>query len=306
MARLVVALAFASMVLVWGPTWLVIRVGLEAYPPFFSLAARFGIAGPLLLLVMRLRGQKIPWEPRHQPLFLTITLCTFVISFGVVYWAEQYLSSGLTAVIFALLPLFTGFAAHFMLHDDRLRPSRLAGLAVGLLGIVVINLSDLGQIHPRAPLAAGVLVASPIVVAISSVLSKKHLHEYPLLAFSALPVTYGAVVHGLLWLALERDVPVGWSWKGAAAITYLAIFGSMITFASYYWLLQRVPVSRLNLTAYLTPIIALAAGTLLGGEILTPRMLAGAGLVFAGVAIAGIPTSRLPGWGAAARIRGAP
>ena len=284
--RVAIAAAFGLMVVIWGTTWLAIRIGLESYPPFFSVAVRFLIAGPAFLLIMRIRGDRIPWELRAQPLFLTLGVLSFVISFGVVYWGEQYLASGLTAVIFALMPLLTGIVAHYLLPQEPLRRSTLLGLLVGLIGIVLLNLSDLGRFHPRAPQAALVVLVSPVVVAVASVLAKKHLHEYPVLSFSALPMTYGGIAHAALWFLFERDVPLSWSWPGVGTIAYLIVFGSMVTFASYYYLLERVKVSRLNLVAYLTPIIALAVGVLFGGEILTPAMMLGAALVLGGVAVA--------------------
>jgi drug/metabolite transporter (DMT)-like permease len=284
--RLLTAAIFASMVLIWGTTWLVIRIGLEYYPPFFSLAVRFLIAGPLFLLIMKLRGDPIPWRLRDQPVFLAVGLFTFVISFGIVYWGEQYLSSGLTAVIFALMPLFTGVQAHYLLANEPLRPQKLIGLLIALVGILVINLADLGQIHPKAPLAAGLMIISPFIVALATVISKRSLDRYPHLAFSALPMTYGGIAHLILWWILERNLALPWSWPGMAAIAYLTFFGSMITFASYYWLLERIEVSKLNLTAYLTPLIALFVGYAFGGEKLTPRMMLGAALVFAGIAVA--------------------
>lgn len=283
----VVALVYASMVFIWGTTWLVIRIGLEYYPPFFSLGVRFTVAATLLLLIMRVRGDRFPLDARSQGLFAVLSLLTFVISFGIVYWGEQYLSSGLTAIIFALMPLFTCLMAHFTLHEERLRPAMLGGLLISLAGIIVINLADLSLIHPRAPLAAGLMIISPLVVAAASVISKKHLASYPHLAFSAFPMAYAAVVHLILWRVFEADVALAWSWPGVGAIAYLVVLGSIVTFASYYWLLIRVPVSRLNLTAYLTPLIAVVVGITLGGEHLTPMMTVGAVLVLVGVGLAG-------------------
>ena len=100
--RALQASVFTLLVLIWGSTWLAIKVGLEHYPPFFCLAVRFGLAGPAFLLIMKLRRDPIPWRPRHQPFFMLLGLLSFVLSFGSVYWGEQYISSGLAAVLFAL------------------------------------------------------------------------------------------------------------------------------------------------------------------------------------------------------------
>jgi drug/metabolite transporter (DMT)-like permease len=281
-----VAAVYAFLVLIWGTTWLAIRVGLAHYPPFFSLAARFCLAGPLLLLVMKIRGDPIPWRPRHQPFFLTLALLGFVTSYGLVYWCEQYVTSGLAAVIFALLPIFTAVVSRSVLHQEKLDAARWAGLAAGLAGIVVINSGDLAPMHPRAPLAALLLVLGPLATAFSTVLSKRRMPEFPSLAFAALPITYAGIIHLALWRLLEAGRPLPWSWAGAGSIAYLVVFGSILSFGGYFWLLARIEVNRANLIAYLTPLIALAVGFLFGGEALQLRTLVGAGLVLGGVALA--------------------
>ncbi|HET9233654.1 MAG TPA: DMT family transporter, partial [Candidatus Eisenbacteria bacterium] len=142
---------FLSLVLIWGTTWFAIRVGLEHYPPFFSLAVRFCIAGPTLLLLLWLRREKIPWEWKHQPFFILLGSLSYLCSFAVVYWVEQYLTSGMTAIIFSMMPLLTGIIAHWLIPSDRLSLWKLVGLVVGLLGILIIHSADLALIHPKAP-----------------------------------------------------------------------------------------------------------------------------------------------------------
>jgi drug/metabolite transporter (DMT)-like permease len=285
-SRTPVAAVFAALVAIWGTTWLAIRIGLEHYPPFFSLAVRFCLAGPIILLILRLRGERIPWALRHQPFFLLLGFLSYVTSFGVVYWGEQYVSSGLTAVIFGLMPLLTGVVAHFLLPSERLGLGKILGLALGLVGIVVLNSANLTLIHPRAPLAALIITLSPFATAISTVLAKKRVQEFPALALAGIPMIYGGLVHIVLWRVFEHDRPLAWSWPGVASIAYLTLFGSVVTFTGYFWLLRRMEVSRVNLIAYMTPLIALAVGVVFGGEPLPGRVLGGAALVLGGVAIA--------------------
>jgi drug/metabolite transporter (DMT)-like permease len=280
---------YALLVLIWGTTWFAIRVGLAHYPPFFSLAARFCIAGPVILLIMKLRGNPIPWQPRHQPFFLSLALLGFVTSYGLVYWCEQYVTSGLAAVIFALLPIFTAVFSRLILRQERLDAARWTGLAVGLAGMVLINSGDLAPMHPRAPVAALLLILGPVATAFSTVLSKRRMHEFPSLAFAGLPITYAGIAHLILWRILEAGRPISWSWPGVGSIAYLVVFGTIVSFGGYFWLLSRIEVNRANLIAYLTPLLALAVGFLVGGEGLPLRTLAGAGLVLGGVALATRP-----------------
>ena len=286
------AFVFLSLVLIWGTTWFVIRVGLEHYPPFFSLAVRFCLAGPALLLISWLRKEKIPWELRYQPFFLLLGGLSYILSFGVVYWVEQYLTSGMTAVIFSIMPLLTGVIAHWLIPTERLRFWKLTGLLIGLSGIVIIHSADLNFIHPKAPLAALILMVSPLVTALATVFSKRRVEEFSSLALAGIPMTYGGIGHTILWLVLERDQRIGWSWEGAASIAYLTVFGSLITFTGYFWLLRRMPVTRVNLIAFFTPLVALAVGVAVGGEPLPARVLLGATVVLAGIAIANRSGSR--------------
>jgi len=285
-SRAAILFVFFALVLIWGSTWYVIRIGLESYPPFFSLAVRFSVAGPVLLLVMKLRGDPIPWQLRHQPFFLTLGILSFVMSYGIVYWGEQYVPSGLAAVVFGLFPIFVGVIGHFFLPEERLGWARLGGLALGLGGIAVINSGDLAMIHPLAPIATLAIIISPFVSALANVMTKRAVHDYPILAFSALPMTYGAICQIILWRILEADVPIRWSWPGALSIAYLSILGSMITFAGYFWLLKRIAAGRAALVAYLTPLVALTIGALAGGEPLTLSIAIGTAMVLSGVAIA--------------------
>ena len=290
---MLVAGVYLGLVILWGTTWLAIKFGLDYVPPFFSIAVRFSAAGLIVLLIMKIRGAKIPWQPEHQPFFATLGLLSFVISYGVVYWAEQYITTGLAAVLFGLLPLFTGVVAHILLRKrEPLGIARFAGLLVGLAGVLVINSGDLAQVHPLAPLAAMLVILSPISAAFSSVMSKRRMEEFSPLAFAGLPMLYGGLINIGLWQLLERDQPIVWSWQGFVATAYLTLLGSVVTFIGYFWLLQRMEVNRANLIAYLTPLVALAVGFFLADEAVTPYILIGTVLILTGVAVANRPSAQ--------------
>jgi drug/metabolite transporter (DMT)-like permease len=192
------------------------------------------------------------------------------------------------------MPLFTGVVGHFLLPQERLGAARFAGLLLGLGGIAVIHSADLAQFHPLAPVAALVVLIAPFVSAVATVLSKRASRTYSPFALAGIPMVYGSLVHVGLWLILERDRSLGWSWPGVGSIAYLTVVGSVVTFTGYFWLLRQVEVGRLNLLAYLTPLVALALGYFAAGETLTPRMAAGSALVLAGVAIANLRGRRAP------------
>lgn len=278
--------AFLLLTLVWGTTWAVIRVGLAGIPPFSGVTLRFAIAGGLLLVLASRLGVRLGRTRREVCLWVTNGLLSFCISYSVVYWSEQYIPSGLTAVLFATNPLFVAALAHFALPGERLSPAGAAGLLLGFAGVVVIFSDDLRLLGgERVREAALVMLVSPAVSAVSSVAIKRWGHGIHPLSLSAVPMLICAVVMAPVAAIAERGVPVVFDARSIGALLYLALLGSALTFTVYYWLLARVPATRAALISYLIPIVAVALGALLFDEPLRPRLLAGSALVLAGVGL---------------------
>ena len=278
---------FGALVLVWGSTWLVIRISLELYPPFLTLAARFLGAGLAFLAYIRWRRIPIPWTGRTVLFYTAVGLLSFVISYGVVYWGEQYVTSGLAAVIFGLFPIFTALCTRALLRHEQVTLAGWIGLILGLLGIVCLNLEDLEQMHPMAPLASVVLVISPLASAVSAVITKRTILRIHPFVIAGVPMTLAGLVHAGIWAVQESHLPLAWSWPGVWATVYLTVAGTVFTFGGYYWLLQHMRVSTLATIAYFTPVVALAVGAALGGEPLTWPILLGAALILSGTALVG-------------------
>jgi drug/metabolite transporter (DMT)-like permease len=278
--------AFAVLCLIWGSTWAVIRVGLEGLPPFSGVSLRFAIASALLLVLTWSSGVRLGRSALERRLWVVNGILSFAVSYGVVYWAEQWVPSGLTAVLFATYPLFVAVVAHFLLPAERLTRLEGLGILAGFVGVGVIFSEDLSALGgPAVALAAAVLLISPFVSAVSSVAIKRWgggIHPFSL---TTVPMAIGAAATGLVALATERGRPFVWSGASVAALVYLAIAGSAVTFTLYYWLLSHMPAKRLALITYIIPVEAVLIGTALG-ERLTARVVAGSGLVVLGVALA--------------------
>ena len=281
------------MTAIWGTTWAAIRVGLGGIPPFTGVALRFGIAGVLLwglALALRLRGERlrVPWG-----LLAVHTTCTFCLSYGVVYWSEQWLPSGLSAVLFATFPLFVAVLAHFALPGERLGVGSALGVLVGFLGVAVIFSEDFRRLGgPGVGLAAGVMLLSPLASAVGNVAVKKWgktVHPVPLNA-GAMVTT--ALVMGAVATFAERGRAVHLGGASIVALLYLALFGSAVAFSLYFWLLQHMSATRLSLIAYAIPVVAVAVGAIFLDEPVTVRVLVGGALVVAGVAWAARPVRR--------------
>jgi len=276
----------ALLCLIWGTTWSVIQIGLQGVPPFVGVSLRFALAGGLLLAVALARGVRLGATARERRLWLVNGLLAFSGSYGVVYWVEQWVPSGLTAVLFATYPLFVAVFSHLLLPAEAIRRGEVVGLVASFGGVALIFSEDLAALGgPAVALGAIVALASPLVSAVASVAIKRWGAGVHPLSLSAVPMLIASGVMGAAALGLERGREVTWTRASVAALLYLALAGSAVTFTLYYWLLAHLPVKRLALISYIVPVVAVALG-ILRGEPFTLRTLAGSTCVVAGVALA--------------------
>lgn len=273
--------------LIWGTTWAAIRIGLQGIPPITGVALRFTIAAAVLFAFIPIFGVKLGRSRREWGLWISNTLLTFVIAYGVLYWAEQWVPSGLAAVLFATFPLFVAVIAHFALPAERLTPASIAGVLVGFAGVAVIFSEDFQALGgSKVLLAAAVLLVSPVSAAFGSVVVKRWGEGVHPLSISAVPMALTGVLMGALALAVESDRAVTFDTRSVLALLYLALVGSALPFTLYFWLLKYQAASRLALINYATPVVAVAVGSLVLDEPFTLRVLLGAALVVGGVAVA--------------------
>ncbi len=224
-------------------------------------------------------------ERHEKTLWLVNGVLFFSVSYGVVYWSEQYVPSGLASILFATFPLLVTLFAHVLLPGEPLRPRAGAGAVVAFVGIMVIFSEDLAKLGgPRTGTAAAVLLLSPLVSSISSVFVKKWGARIHPISLAAIPMAIATVVMTGMALLFERGRPIAWTRASIGSLAYLALFGSALTFTLYYWLLRHVPASRVALIAYATPVIAVVIGVVFLHEPLTSRLLFGGALVVSGVA----------------------
>jgi len=277
---------FALLVLIWGSTWSVIRIGLRGIPPFSGVSIRFAIAGfALLALALALR---VPLgRSRHErALWWVNGVLAFTISYGVVYWAEQWVPSGLTSVLFATYPLFVAIISHFILPAESLTRPELMGIVAGFIGVGVIFSEDFSALGGRqVAIASAVMLLSPLAAAISSVAVKRWGGGIHPLSLTAVPMLICAAFTGAIAALTERHLPFTWDRSSIAALVYLALAGSAVTFTLYYWLLSYLPAKRLALIAYFIPVEAVLIGVFLD-EPITPRIILGSAMVVVGVALA--------------------
>ena len=279
--------SLAALILIWSTTWAVIRIGLRGVPPITGVALRFAIAGAVLLALAPVFGVKLGRTPVERRLWIANTLLTFAVPYGILYWAEQWVPSGLASVLFATFPLLVVLLAHLFLVDERLTLLGSGGVLLGFLGVAVIFSEDFRALGgTQVARAAAVLLIAPVCAALGSVAVKRWGQGVHPLSISAVPMAITALLMGALALLVEADRPITLDTPSVLSLLYLAIVGSALPFTLYFWLLKHQTATAMSLINYVTPVIAVAIGSLFLDEPFTLRILLGSALVVGGVAVA--------------------
>jgi len=287
--------AFASIYLIWGSTYLAIRIAIETLPPFLMAATRFLVAGAILWayvwwIARRVEPSRRPViQPRHWRSTALVGGLLLLGGNGGVVWAEQHVSSGLTAVMVAAVPIWMTLIE--WLRPGGSRPSKgiVSGLTIGFIGIVLL-VSSRGAVSHGAvtPTGASVLVLACLAWSIGSILSKHIAMPESPLAATAMQMLCGgglllvpaAIAGDFRSLSLAEVSP-----RSLAALAYLIVFGSLVAFSAYVWLLKVAAPARVGTYAYVNPVVAVLLGWGLANEPVTPRTLTAAGTILSGVAI---------------------
>jgi drug/metabolite transporter (DMT)-like permease len=278
-------LLFALLCAIWGSTWLVIKVGYGGLGPFNVAGLRFLLAG--LVMVPVALAMRAPWPrgARAWGVVAVVGAVLFAADYGLIYWGEQRLTSGLTAVLFAVMPLLTALGAHLYLPAERLTPRKLGGALLAFAGVAAL-FGDSLRFDPTLLPSMAAIVASAACAAAASLATKKHGGALHPAALNAPAMLVGA---GLLaaasfaageGFALPSDAP---TW---GAVAYLALAGSVVTFLADFHLLRTWEATTMSYIAIFTPVIALALGFIVLGERPTAWTALGTLLILGGVALA--------------------
>jgi drug/metabolite transporter (DMT)-like permease len=280
---------YAGCVLVWSSTWVVIAVGLDGVAPFLGAGIRFALAGLGVLAAARILGRPLKTDFRLAGL---VGALPFATTYGLIYWAEQYVPSGLTAVLFGVLPLYMALLAAALLPEEPLRPRLLAGVAVALGGLVLAFGQSLHLGGRHAALAAAAVVLSPLASAVGNVGIKRRGARLDPLALNGWAMLSGGVVLLAVSALSERWGATSWTADSVFSILYLALFGTGFTFVTLTILIRELPVVTTSFISLIIPFGALALGAIVRGEKVTALAVAGAVLVAGGIAVAQLPIRR--------------
>lgn len=284
--RAVVFALIALLSLVWGSTWIVIAGGLRDLPPFTSAAARFVVAAIGMSLVApafarREGGAKAPWK-----LGLVLGTLNFGTSYAVVYWTETQIPSGIVSLLWAVFPMLMAASSSWFLAAEALTARQWTGFAIGFAGVALLFWTDLRDFGPHGIPAALVLLVSPIVSCIGTVVLKREGRGVSSALVNRDAMWIGAAILTALALTFERDSSPEWTPRAICSVVYLALVGTVLTFSLYFWLLRHTEAWRLSTISYVTPAVALLLGTFVAGEPFTIWTLAGSLTILAGVVLA--------------------
>jgi drug/metabolite transporter (DMT)-like permease len=277
---------FLLLCLIWGSTWLFIKLGLRDLPPLSFAAARFLLATLILSAVVAARRASLPRGRAEWTLVAKTGVLAFALNYGLLFWGEQHISSGLAALLQATIPVFGMLFAHPYLPGERLNARKLAGALLGVAGVGVIFSNQLAAEGAMAVWGSAAVVAGAVFVAYANVLVKAGGARLDASVLAAGQMACGFVPLALGALAFEGS-PLGlrWTWLAVVCILYLTLVGSVAAFLLFYWLVRNTDVTKTMLIALVTPLAAVLLGMLVLDEEVTWRTVAGGALIMSGIAV---------------------
>ena len=287
--RLLIVLAFAAVYLIWGSTYLAIRYAIETLPPFLMAGSRFLTAGLILFVWAVGKGESIRASASLWPRAFIIGALLLLCGNGGVTWAEKYIASGLAALLIATEPLWV-VMLNWAITRRRPNTKVLFGVFIGLAGVALLIGDGLRQVDSSSMslIGAGVVVLSSLAWAGGSV----YVNRRPLQASTSMASGMQMVAGGSLLLLLaftagdfQRLNLANASWRSLASLVYLTVFGSLVAFTAYSWLLRNVTTARAATYAYVNPVVAVLLGWLFASEPLTSRMAIAAAIIIGSVAL---------------------
>lgn len=292
-----VLLAFAIIYLVWGSTFLAIRIGVHEVPPFLLAAMRFVVAGLVLCGWMLAKGERSP-SGRQWFSVSILAVLIFVVDYGLVFWAEQRVPSGVTAVMMATIPVFMALSEISILRTQKLTVGLALALLIGIAGVAVLMSRSL--MLGGAPIdgtGAVALIVASIGWSVASALARKLPLPSSKVMSSGVQMLTGGVMLAVTAAALgeiHRFRPAAVSRGAWLSLLYLIVAGSIVAFTAYVWLIHHESPTRVGTYAYVNPVVAVVLGYFLGGEELGLRTIMGTLCVLVSVVVITTSQARKP------------
>lgn len=272
---------------IWGSTWLFIKIGLANHlPPLTFAGIRFIIAFIILAIIIGVRRITLPRAGRDWLLLAVSGVLAFSLNYGLVFWGEQYSSSGLAALLQSTLPAFGLIIAHYYLPGEPMTPAKIAGVTMGVIGVGVVFSNQLQVSGPKALWGSAALVFGAFCAAYSNVLVKAYGLKLQPAVLAAGQMLFGLLPLFLVGIPLEGNpLRLHWTRMALVSLFYLAIVGTVVAFLLYYWLVQHMDVTKTMLIALVTPVGAVLLGMVVLHEQMNWRTLVGGALIILGIGL---------------------
>lgn len=267
----------------WGSSYLFIKVAVAEVPALTLVAARLLLGAAILWIVLLISRQPVPRGRRLWAAFAVMGILNGALPYSLIFWSEQFITSGLASLLQATMPLFTVLLAHFLLRDERLTPVKVLGIGLGFAGVGLLMAGDVRQGVQANVLAQLAMIVSSLSYAGAALFARSQLRGRPALTATTGQLTMGAAL--MVPLSLLVDRPTGLSPSLAAVGSWLAltVLGTVVAYVIYYRLIERTSATFVSTVTYIIPVAGLLLGWLVLHEPLHVTLLAGLGLILMGV-----------------------
>ena len=292
--QLRVMVSFALVYVLWGSTYLAMRVAVRDFPPFVVGATRYLVSGPVMLAACALMSRKIRLTRQDFWRLLAIGVALLSVGNMGIVWGEKYVSSSMAALVVALMPIWVVAIEAWGYQAGRMTARGLLGLGTGLGGLLVLlwpRITSGTHLSHLELIGCGILASGSLAWALGSVLSHRFKVSVDVFVAAGWEMTLGGIVNAIIALASNQFHHARWTAPAIASVAYLVVFGSWIGFSAFAWLLENVPTPKVATYTYVNPIVAVFLGWFLLNERIDRYMVVGAAIIIGSVVL--VNTSKL-------------
>jgi len=277
-------LIFLALGLMWGSSYLFIKIGVSDFGTFTLVALRLAIGAALLWAVVKLAGQSLPRSPRAYGHLMVMAIVNIALPFVLITWAERNVESSLAAILTSIVPLFVVVLAPLFIEDEPMRANGIVGLVIGFVGVVVLTGRSLGSVGSDT-LSELALLGASLSYAAGAVYARRNIRGLAPMIPAVFQVSFAMLMTAVIAVAVEHPWTLRPSLAGVGAIVWLGVLGSGLAYLAFFRLLSRWGATRTAAVAYVLPVVGIALGSLVLGEVIDLRTIVGTALIICGVAL---------------------
>ena len=275
-------LVYIILCLIWGSTWLAIKIGLGSAPPLYAATLRFVIAVAILTSIVRMKKLSYPSGLRNLLRLGHPGVYMYGVSYACVYFGETYINSATAAVLFGSFPFFVALLSNLSLKNERIHGLAWIGLILGFLGVVLISYDSL-QTSKHLFFGSVLMLVASFASAYGLIIHKRHHAKANIYVAATVQMATGGLLLLPAALIFERWSDFAVTTASVGSILYLAVLGSVVAFLGYYWLLTHTRAVTVSMVAFVTPLVAILVGEVLAHETLSVLIYVGAAMILSGM-----------------------